>query len=258
MPRLRYIQNPNCPVHQVQHVLIGSKYRQLYNDFFESHGIIPIYVEDNSDVDLRLSGHVDLSVFHLGNNRLIVSPAVLDTLRNSFNTHGLTMECYPADNQNEAYPNDCGLNVCYSGKYIIYNKKTADKNIVNYLTNNNVDKEIIINQGYSKCNICIVDSNSIITGDPGIALKCRELGLDVLMIHNEDIHLNGFNYGFIGGCSFKMNQNELVFTGRFKNNNDEEQINHFLNKRGINITYMSNQIINDIGGVLPITEITEE
>lgn len=259
MHELKYLQRPNCPENTVKHILIGSKYKGLYEAFFEKFDIIPIYIENNKDVDPRLSGHVDLSVFHAGNDEFVVAQSIKQSLINQLNLHKLTantMTCMP---QSTKYPNDCNINVCYTGDYLICNNKVADKLIVNLLTNRLDNSKLVINvnQGYTKCNICVIDSNSIITGDAGIATECTTRGLNVLLVNNDWINLNGFNHGFIGGCTFKLSKDKIAFTGIIDNKIDEERIKSFLNERKIEMIYMSNNKINDIGGIIPITEYYE-
>ena len=191
----------------------------MYNDFFEKYEIIPIPVDINNDVDPRLSGHTDLSVFHAGYDQFVFARSIAGSLIRALSNNNLTVSASESGFQKNQYPYDCNLNICYTDDYLIYNPKTADENIVKLLTNR-TDKQfrtIKVNQGYSKCSVCVVDSNSIITGDSGIADQCIKNGMNVLLINNDWIVLNGFNHGFIGGCSFKLSKDKIAFTGLISN-----------------------------------------
>ena len=158
---------------------------------------------------------------------------------------------YPSISFGNSYPNDCGLNICLFGDTVIYNKQTACKAIINHLD----DKiHIQCNQGYSKCLVCPVDDNSIITSDKGIAKSAKSHGLNVLEIAQGHIDLPGFQYGFIGGSAFKKSKDKLVFTGTLDQHPDKPRILDFINKRGVEAVYLTDRNIFDIGSILPLTE----
>lgn len=251
MFQIRSVDKPNCPSGIVTQVLIGETYRNLFDSFFENKQIEPIYVPDNPSVDESLKGHVDLSVFHAGNEELFVSRSIectdfiteIDNNCNIFYVFG----------QNSTYPEDCNLNIAFNGSYLIYNVETADKDIVRYLTKLNVSNTIHVKQGYTKCSVCFVDDTSIITGDPGIAKACRSKGMEVLLIDDSFIKLDHFNKGFIGGSSFKPSQNELAFTGTIPDYKTRNEIEEFLMNRKIKAVYMREHTMIDVGGIIPIT-----
>ena len=60
-------------------------------------------------------------------------------------------------------------------------------------------EKINVSQGYSKCSLCIVNENSVITEDDGIAEVLKRHNMDVLKISAGDVLLSGLDYGFLGG-----------------------------------------------------------
>lgn len=66
--------------------------------------------------------------------------------------------------------------------------------------------------------------------------------------------LDGFEHGFIGGASFKVNRNEMAFTGIIEDEAERRSIERFLNERGIAALYLTEYRIFDIGSAIPITE----
>lgn len=251
MFQIKSVDKPNCPTGTVKQVLIGETYKKLFDRFFESHHIVPLYVSDNPSVNKALKGHVDLSVFHAGNDRLFVSSSIKSA--DFISKIKDFIDFSYVSGQNSSYPRDCNLNIAYNGSYLICNKDTADKDIVSYLTISNSPIFIHVKQGYTKCSVCFVDDTSIITGDPGIAKACRNKGMDVLLIDDSFIKLDHFNKGFIGGSSFKPSQNELAFTGTIPDQNTRNEIEAFLENRKINTIYMREQTMIDVGGIIPIT-----
>lgn len=251
MFQIRSVDKPNCPSGVVTQVLIGETYRNLFDSFFENKQIEPIYVPDNPSVNEALKGHVDLSIFHAGNEALFISRSVKSTVFiTNFNNN---CDISYVSGQKSTYPEDCNLNIAYNGSYLICNMETADKDIVSYLTKLNNANTIHVKQGYTKCSVCFVDDTSIITGDPGIAKACRNNGMDVLLIDDSFIKLDRFNKGFIGGSSFKPSQNELAFTGTIPDHKTRNEIEEFLEKRKIKAVYMREETMIDVGGIIPIT-----
>ena len=65
----------------------------------------------------------------------------------------------------------------------------------------------------------------------------------------------GFEHGFIGGSSFKINRNEMAFTGVINDKAERRRIERFLNERGIYAVYLTDGPLFDIGSAIPITEM---
>lgn len=109
------------------------------------------------------------------------------------------------------YPDDCAYNVARVGEYVICNTNVTDKTILNCYKNN---KSIIhVNQGYTKCNICIIDNHTILTEDIGIhnTINDNNLKIKSYLIPKGSIRLKHFSYGFIGGASGKAENNMLWY-----------------------------------------------
>ena len=108
-------------------------------------------------------------------------------------------------------------------------------------------------QGYTRCSVCVVDNNSIITADSVIAEKCRKVGIDVLEIVPGYIELAGFEYGFIGGASIRLSDKFIAFTGILTAHPQYMEITDFIKSKGLNIIYLTDQPAFDIGSAYIIT-----
>ena len=111
-----------------------------------------------------------------------------------------------------------------------------------------------VRQGYSRCAVCTVDADSIITADRGIAVAAESNGMHVLLIRPGYIRLEGYPYGFIGGASCKLASDKLAFTGSLDIHPDREAILGFLSERGISPVYLSQEPAFDIGSMIPLFE----
>ncbi len=253
---MRFVETPNLPV-CASTVIIGEKYCNILQNGIKSLGINALFMPDNPYVDDRLSGHADLSVLHLGGNRLLLAPYLK---RSSFSQQledrGFDIRFADIE-QSALYPNDAQMNVCILGDKVIYNPKTVPDTIVKYLTIENGAIQISSRQGYSRCSVCVVNDNAIITADEGICRSAKAHGIDVLKIMPGYIDLPGFDYGFVGGASFKISDTKLAFTGGLDRHPDAEQIIEFTSLHDVDIVYITDKPAFDIGGAIPITEASK-
>lgn len=196
---------------------------------------------DNPYVDDRLSGHADLSVLHLGGDRLLLAPYLKgSSFSRQLEDRGFDIRFADIE-QSALYPNDAQMNVCILGDKVIYNPKTVPDTIVKCLTTGDRAVQISSRQGYSRCSVCVVNDNAIITADEGICRSAEAHGVDVLKIRPGYIDLPGFDYGFIGGASFKLSYTKLAFTGGLDKHPDAERIIEFASLHNIDIVYITDK-----------------
>lgn len=248
-----FVSLPNLPK-ACSAVIYGEKYASFLEKPLKEIQISSIFVPDNVRLDPRLAGHADLSILHLGGERLLLAP----TLKGS----GFARELYDAGalvefpdvQQTEKYPDDAQYNVCIVGRNVIFHRAGLPDCFVEYLTIEPFEHYVNCKQGYTRCAICIVDANALITADRGIAKAAEASGFDVLLIEPGFIRLDGFPYGFIGGASFKLSQNTLAFTGSLDAHPDCDRILRFLRQHGIKALFLTQEPIFDIGTAIPIFE----
>ncbi len=226
-------------------IMIGERYSHKLLKPLIAQGFQVILMPDNIYVDERLSGHTDLSAIKINNKRIVVSKhigeheGIVNYLTN------IGYEILVAENeQNRSYPYDAMLCACIIGEYIIHNTKITDSAVKSAFKG----KAIQVNQGYTNCTICAVDSSGVITSDNGIADRLIDEGFDVELIEQGLVKLDGYDYGFIGGASFTTNDT-VYFTGRFPQH-AARSIESFIKCRGKHIIYLTDEPAFDIGGAL--------
>ena len=249
-----FIQLPNLPL-QCKAVLYGEKYAEKLKKRLELLQIESIIVPDNPFVDKRLTGHADLSVLHAGGERILLAPYLKGSAVSSYLQSLGAVLTYPQIRQSDIYPEDAQLNLCMIGKCVLYNINSVPDCIVEILTNCGDLCFQSCRQGYSRCAVCVVDEQSLITADRGIAAAAEALGMHVLRIAPGAVVLDGFPYGFIGGASFKISEKNLAFTGRLDGHPDCERILSFLREREIEPLFLTQEPIFDIGSAIPILEM---
>ncbi|MEA4830565.1 MAG: hypothetical protein VB121_11355 [Enterococcus thailandicus] len=233
---------PNLPQGRVRRVLIGEKYKSLKEPLLKLE-IDSLLMPDIPEVDKRLSGHIDLAALHIG-KKIFLGGKAGECTAKPLENFGFETELIPYIG--EKYPNDAILNACVINGKIIHNRD------ISVLKNEN--NFIHVRQGYTKCNICSVDKNAIITSDSRIALICNSAGFDVLKITPGYIMLPGFNTGFIGGCAFKISPYNIAFTGSLAAHPDYDAITDFLRNYNIKPIYLTDNPIFDIGSAILMHE----
>ncbi len=150
------------------------------------------------------------------------------------------------------YPNNVLLNFLYLNRKLYGKISALEPRLKQYCVDNDI--EIInINQGYARCSTLVIKENAVITSDKSIEKTLKNNGADVLLISSGNIVLDGFDYGFIGGASGKLDESTVVFFGNIKNHPDYNIIENFCEKYNVVIKIISKEIpLTDIGGIVKI------
>lgn len=152
------------------------------------------------------------------------------------------------------YPADAAYNVARVGRRAIHLLPQTDPVLLREL-NHSSTVLISVRQGYTKCNVCVVDENAVVTSDAGIAAAARKNGLAVLQIAPGNILLPGYPYGFIGGASGSLPDGTVVFCGDVRRHPDFLKMDAFFQKRRQPYAILSSATLTDFGSVLPILTV---
>lgn len=128
--------------------------------------------------------------------------------------------------------------------FYIHNDFT-EENIERSLKERNF-KHLFVKQGYSRCSI-IPLRESLITSDYGIykALKDK---VNIILLDNDKIELDGFDRGFIGGTCGLV-QDKLIFTGDISRHKSFDLIKKSCDRENIKIIYPEVPLV-DIGSLI--------
>ena len=249
---MNYVSNPNFPKGKVTVAAVSTEAKNV-REALESAKIAVVPIDPCSNLPEGIASHADLQLLHLGSNSIIAA-SCSKKCRDMLSAIGFDVK--DADSAlNADYPGDCIINVNIIGNRIIMNPKTADKKLIDYINENNM--EIIgVNQGYSKCSVLSVCDDAIITADAGITKAAESHGIEVLKIHEGRIYLKGYDTGFIGGCGGMVEEKILGTSGDLKSlqSSDYENIKDFLRNRNIYNENLGGKTLCDIGGILPLCE----
>ena len=194
-----------------------------------------------------IATHADIQIHYLGNNRFICVPEAFEHYKKQLPC-GVELIC-GSKTLSGKYPHDIAYNAAALKDYVICNSiYTATEILSEYKS---MSKEILsVRQGYSKCNICVVNGGAIITSDTGIAKIVGEHGIDVLEIESGHIKLRNLNYGFIGGATGLVKENVLAVNGDINTHPDAERIKEFCKKHNVQLFPLKDGILEDIGTII--------
>lgn len=241
-----FVNYPNLPEGRIKLAAVGN-----YPGIIRALHLLGIKtVSLESDVlPEEISRHQDMLLCHTGENTIFLDPGQ-DKAR--LENEGFTVRTTAP--LKSTYPGDALLNVAVGRDFFIYNPKSADPSLVSVLTESG-KRPVKVKQGYTKCSVCIISENALITEDPSIYEALRDTGTDVLLISKGDIYLSDEHYGFFGGSTGKTDKYTLAVTGSLSHHSDGEKIKDFCKSHGVSILELTKGKITDIGGILPLTEI---
>lgn len=239
----KFVVKPNLPQARVSTCLVGDE--NAISDL-NLIGISSIKVNPCADLALPVNSHPDMLFHHLGGRKVLAyhlcQAEITQLVHMNFEVTTVT------ELITQQYPYDIMLNAARVGDFVFCNKPHTYKDIVSH------GIPINVRQGYAKCSILIVDENSIITADNSIYESALANGFSVLKIAQGDIHLEGYDYGFIGGCGVKIDKHTMFFTGDIIKHSDGEAIIEFIESRGISYICGSYSYLTDVGSILPLNE----
>lgn len=215
----------------------------------KKYGFEPLLMPSAYYLQGSIASHTDMLIF-IGFGRLFChmryyesNTALIDSIVKQTGLE-LSLSHEPISQE---YPNDVLFNTCVVGKNLICNKKTVSKLILDAAIFNNY--EIInVSQGYTKCSVCVVSDNAIITADKAISKACAACGIDVLTVSEGGVSLPPYNYGFIGGAS-GLCGDKVFFCGSVNSHPDSKAIVNFCHTHGKEVVSLSDNGLIDVGTI---------
>ena len=215
----------------------------------KSHGFEPITIPPADYLQAGIASHTDMLIF-IGFDRLFChtsyyekNKSLIDSLA-ACSQLTLTISDEPVGAK---YPSDVLFNACLIGNRLICNEKTVSRFILDAAIEKKYE---IINvpQGYTKCSICTVSDNAIITADHPIATACKALDINVLEISEGYVALSPYSHGFIGGAS-GMCGDMVYFCGSLSTHPDAGRIVDFCRAYGKTAISLTDSALIDVGTI---------
>lgn len=247
-PKTHFFELPNLPNKRSKGVVLDCRAGDETREALEKLGIFVIPSYKSEQLSEPVCTHPDMTILHLGSSRFVCSADSYDYYKDAVSG----AEIIKSDiNLKYSYPFDISFNITILNDTIFMNSASEQFKI--YKSYIDTNKKILnVKQGYTKCSICIVSSDAIITSDTGIHKAAIKNKFNSLLIQPGFIKLPGMNYGFIGGASGLIASDMLAINGDVKTHPDGDRIIDFCMQHGVNVISLKKGEIYDIGSILPI------
>lgn len=203
------------------------------------HPSLPVPVSAHADMLLWC---YDKTVFCFV-DYLYIAAEAFDALR------ALGYEIHPiSEAAGGEYPYDVPLNCALVGSRIIANPRSVSRDILGLAEERSLSI-VPTRQGYSKCSVCVVSEDAIVTADRSIAASAAAAGIDVLLIREGGVRLDGYGTGFIGGAT-GYDGERVYFCGSLDLCADADAIRGFCKKHGKTPVSLTQDELYDVGTIL--------
>lgn len=229
----------------MKHYCIINTQYEYVTDKLKAFGFDCISTEKSPNVSEPISYHADVLYLKISSDSLKVSScqknniAFLESL--GFDVH--------TEQLGAGYKNESKLNMVITDNMIICNPKTCIET-----ESFKKGKQILnVKQGYTKCSTVVIGNDNFITEDISILKALSEAGKNCLLVNKGYVELQGYDYGFIGGASVYLEEkNLLLFFGDISRHPDYIEIAEFCKHIGVEIDYIKDYNLTDIGGAICI------
>jgi hypothetical protein len=248
---MNYIKLPNLPDKPVTLAVIDGRADKKVLGKIGALDIKVIKTHAHPGVYESICCHPDIMINHVGGDTIVYAPGTDVAFLRALSQYGFKL--IPGQHiLGIKYPYNVAYNAARVGKFVFHNLKYMDGVLRREYEKVGIDF-IHVNQGYSKCSIAVVNENSIITADAGIAKAAESKGIDTLFIEAEGgILLPGMSCGFVGGSTGLIDKDKMFFTGSIEKIRCAGKIVDFLSSKGIKIVEASDEHIIDVGSIIPL------
>ncbi len=243
---MKFVEKPNLPDKRVSCVIADYRISEDSLQTLKKLGVEVILSCEIPALYDAVKGHPDMMIHHLGGNRFVTAPEAYEHFSKALPDSNIIQG---SKTLNGKYPYDIAYNAASVGDKLICRADCTAAEILSEY--NNI---ISVKQGYSKCSICVVAENAIITSDSSIYKTAVSNGIDVLKICDGYIRLKGMSYGFIGGASGLISKDMLAVNGNINTHPDSKLISDFCGKYGVAVVSLNSGEIEDIGSIIPVCE----
>lgn len=222
-------------------LIISYKSKIEFTNFLDNNEIKYIKTIDNPNLDRRISDHPDLSLFKLDKDTLIVDESVYDYYKKNLNG----IKLIKGQMAERKYPMDSIYNIVRFQNFYIHNDHT-EKNIEKFYKDKDI-RHIFVKQGYTRCSL-IALNNSLLTSDYGIYKTLKDK-LNIYLLKEEKIDLDGFDKGFLGGCFGFLDKKTVLFNGNIKKLASYDIIKNIVDKENLDLLYPDTNLL-DTGSLI--------
>ncbi|MBP3480071.1 MAG: hypothetical protein J6K66_00505 [Clostridia bacterium] len=233
---------PNLPAAPVKAVLADRNISNETLHILKKLGIQVLLTIKLPEITDSTATHPDMQFAPIGYKKALVCGSVYTNYRAILPDYRLI----PVYGIQSPYPNDSLLNITVIRTQCFATKYQQDK-----LRLDGFDY-ITVKQGYTKCNICILNENALITSDRSISSAAAQRGIRTYLLPDKEIELAGYNHGFWGGTCGLIDKDKLFFNGDITRLGCYVNLMKILEKEKVEPIYHTASGLCDIGSIIPL------
>ncbi|MBQ8392549.1 MAG: hypothetical protein IJX51_02145 [Clostridia bacterium] len=228
--------------------MTGFVSRDIAIKLYKKMGIETLSLAPYEKIDSPVSSHADMLINIIEENIFCYS----DYYEENKEIFSLAekkgyriVKCSPP--VSSRYPDDIGLNALVIGKRIFGKEESIAPELKREALK--MGYAIInVNQGYTSCSTLVLNESNIITADISIKKAAEKYDINVTLIDEKSIRLDGYGYGFIGGATF-VYENKIYFFGDASKLSSYSKIKQTADANNMEIiSIMSGEVV-DFGGI---------
>jgi hypothetical protein len=236
----------------VKAVIVDGRAAPLLEKRITSMGIRVIRTVKHPGLYQAIAFHPDAVICPVGRGKMVVEPVMFEYYKEALSPYKVEL-LKGTTELSSNYPLNIAYNIATVGNKAFMYSRYADNMVLEELKKGNI-QPINVKQGYAKCSTAVVGDNSVITSDPSIYSCALQNGIDALLISPGHIKLEGFEYGFIGGCCGKLSKAVLAFAGDPSLHPDGNAITEYAGKHSVKIIPLCDGPLMDVGSLIPVVE----
>ena len=244
----RFLETACIPQHSVSLALVSDIKKDI-TDELQRLGVRSISPGRLEGISGAESLHADMSFCYLGEGELLAALNAAEEPVKLLRGEGLLLQ-RTANAVSAAAP---GLNARILNDKLLCCTKTAASELLSRAESRGLHI-LHTNQRYTACSSAVISENAMITSDESIYRLCLANKLDALKITHGHIELEGYSYGFIGGCCGLIARDAIAFSGDVTMHPDYESMRAFAANYGVSFVSLSRNRLYDIGGIMPVKE----
>ena len=229
-------------------VIIDSRASSKIKSSLLSEGFMLIEMPTWQKLQVPVSAHPDMLMF-IADKKIITHADYLEIAKEQFkaiSSHGYELVISNEEISSE-YPLDILFNCIELGDFIFGKENNASLHIIDY-SKKSEKRFINVKQGYTKCSVAKLNDRAAITADKSLYKAMTSNGIDVLLISEGSVRLDGYDHGFIGGCTGAFSD-KLYFMGNLELHPDAEIIKSFCQKHKTSPISLSDEKLFDGGSL---------
>ena len=244
--RNNFIVHPFLPDTHVSVCAVSEDADEVIRQL-EKREIEVIKIKKAKNLQWQVSSHPDMQILPLGGKSVAVNKEQNDAIQTleEYGFHVITVDELAPD-----YPFDCSLDVVPLNHFLFLNEKSKIDDGSIYTDRENIH----VNQGYCKCSTILINEECVITDDAGLGKTYSSFVKNVIVLEQNEVELHGYDRGFVGGSCGKLGKDVLAFSGRIPDSSFGRKLINCLKSFNIEIVELSNNILTDIGGIVPLMQ----